>query len=267
VETEVKVIGGKSIKGSVSILSDKFVVTAVSGAGGKINCTVNPMSETARWVIQYKNPWMPKLLRLLLFLREGIGTRDIVFFGLLFTGLAALLLLSESILPGSVEAVDSNIWLFNLSTLLIVLLMLKASIAKWHGAEHMTIAAYISTGMTDLETIKKQSPIDPHCGGRFIIGIVAAQQISNFVTNTYVPNQILLAFLYVIFINAAMMEIVLRIDAWKGLDKLPVTSQASYLLQKYFTTAQPGDRELLTAKRAMDELIAAHRAFRAGQST
>ena len=209
---------------------------------------------------------MPKLFRLVLFLGEGIGIRDIVFFGLLSVGLVALLLLSESVLPGSAETADSNIWLFNLSTWLIVLLVLKKSIAKWHGAEHMTIAAYESTGLTDLETIEKQSPIDPHCGGRFLIGVVAAQQVSNLVTNAYVPNQLLLAFLYVIFINAAMMEIVLRVDAWKGLDKLPVTAQASYLLQKYFTTGQPGIQELRTAQRAMMELIAATRALKAGQN-
>ena len=53
-------------------------------------------------------------------------------------------------------------------------------------------------------------------------------------------------------------EGVMWVDKLAGWDKIPGTSHASHFLQRFITTRVPGKQELLTAQRALRELVVAH---------
>lgn len=199
-----------------------------------------------------------KSVRMALFLREGIQPRDMVFLGLLMLGIISLTKLTQYAIPGGAAMITSNFWLYDLVVAVLIILPLRPLIGRWHGAEHMAIRAYVSSGATDIETISKQSRIDPKCGGRFFIGFILAQEFADVITRSLFQDMLILGSLLNTLSFFAMMEIILQIDSWKGLDVFPVTSQLSYYLQKYCTTAPPGMQELRTAQNAMEALIAAH---------
>lgn len=114
----------------------------------------------------------------------------------------------------------------------------------------MAIAAYDRSSTTELEKIRQESPIHDKCGGRFVLPMLFAPFISAAVGNLLSVTSIIP--------SLVILECIFWVDKLKGLDKTPICSEASYFLQRFITTKKPGNEEILTAQKAIRELIAAH---------
>lgn len=114
----------------------------------------------------------------------------------------------------------------------------------------MAIATYNRTGSTDIEDIAKESPVHDKCGTRLYLPIMAGMIIAEFVAKNFGVSHVITPL--------AILLGVLWMDSLIGWDKIPGISHAARLIQKHITTCVPKEQELLTAQRAMQELIAAH---------
>ena len=123
-------------------------------------------------------------------------------------------------------------------------------LASWHGAEHMAFASY-ERGRLEIEDIAKENRVSPKCGGRLFLPLFLAAAIAIYISkHLNISSLFILPFFY---------ELVLQIDGRKGFDKIPPFAQASILLQRYFTTKQPGMIEMKTAQTALLALVNTHR--------
>lgn len=263
---KIKIIGGKSTAGRISILSDEFVSTARSDKDGNITCRVKRHSPLSRFLYRNKNIPMPKLIRMVLFLADSMTKKGWMFlcFYVLIVTLMEKYLLSGSLLPtlaskyqfglldaSSVSSLSFLLFSAMYVTLTVVGVMYtRRRIASWHGAEHMAIAAYDRCDSTEIRDIARECPVNDKCGGRLALPLLVGAVVAVFVAKTLVVSTV---FAYVL-----MLEGLLWVDALKGWDKIPGTSQASRLLQKWITTREPGTQELRTAQLALRELVAAH---------
>ncbi|HOX30404.1 MAG TPA: DUF1385 domain-containing protein [Candidatus Paceibacterota bacterium] len=254
----VRIIGGKSLPRSISVVSDRFTSTAICGPDKKIVCRVKKLPGLTKYVLGPRKYPIPKTLKLFLFLVSNFGIKDLFFFLLLFGAILSVIEILGLAVPGGTATVVENFWILDVTSLALIGVVIKRSIGRWHGAEHMAIAAYVSAGKIDIETIKAQNRIDPHCGGRIAIGFMIAQLVPDLFFKFPVMDFLPLASFFPIALQLLLMEAVLQIDAHKGLDKLPITSQLAYLLQRHVTTSVPGEIELETARQAVLGLIEAH---------
>lgn len=123
-------------------------------------------------------------------------------------------------------------------------------LASWHGAEHMTIAAYERNGSIDVGSIEKESPINPRCGGRLALPLLLTSTLAVVLSKELGMS--------VFLFSIPLFEVVLQVDALKGFDKITPFSQASTLLQRYVTTKRPGALEVATGQTALLSLLDAH---------
>ncbi|OGZ57488.1 MAG: hypothetical protein A3A00_00330 [Candidatus Spechtbacteria bacterium RIFCSPLOWO2_01_FULL_38_20] len=220
----VKIFGGFSFPKKITVVSNKFRSLAKYNSDTqKIETTVKPLSDFQKKLIN--TVWLPRTLR-----------NPILVYGLMWFALFGSM---ESSTVSLVRLI-STVSFFTLGFWFI-----SKRIAKWHGAEHMTIEAYLTEGDTSTEGIKKYSPINKRCGGRFLLPWLMVVVVFNFLN---LGNW---------FITLGIVTI-LELDRFIPMHKVPVFRQASYLLQKYITTKEPNERELLTAQKAMLLLIEAH---------
>lgn len=246
--------GGKSRPGSITIASDMFVSTA-RREDGQISCLVERIPEKIKDLHAMNVPYMPKTVRLAIFLKETMTKKDLVILFIFFViGYAIMNLLN---LAGMESGTSENFWLSNIFLFAIFGVVMRTKIASWHAAEHMAIAAYRRSGATSIDMMKKEDPVDPNCGTRLYLPSLLAVQLVDWVVEAFASDgntAIVLAM--AVFIVS--MECVLQIDAWIGFNNLVVAREASFIIQKYIGTKRPGDTELLVAQRALLELIAAH---------
>lgn len=255
---KIRIVGGMSLSSQISIVSNEFAATAIcSPETGNISCNVRRLSWLSRFLHNSQRfPW-PRLLRLALFLFNSLTKRGWVILG--FSTFATILLYYYS--PAIAEKFHPLMRLlfyyqlvFNTAFLALYLAMASRFVASWHGAEHMVIAAYDRTGSTDLEAIRKEVPVHDKCGGRLLLPSIVASVVAEVIAIFFDLNKAL--------VLIATFEAVLWVDTLIGWHNIPITSHASHVLQKYVTTRMPGERELLTAQRAMKELVAAHKTKR-----
>lgn len=248
---DVRIVGGKSSRRRVSIISDEFTATARLEKNGDITSTVKRHWSLTRFLYQNNHLPIPRLIRTLVFLLDGMTTKGRVFLGL-FVLLQLLPL--NSTFPSS-NLSEQFWWLPYVILGLTVagaLLYVRRRIATWHGAEHMAIAAYDHTSSTDHEVVARENPIHDKCGGRFFLPGAAGIIIAYLAAQTIGLNQTL--------VFAVILECALWVDTLVGWEKIPSTALASHLLQRWVTTRSPGEQELRTAQRALQELLAAHHA-------
>lgn len=240
----IRIVGGISSCGRVSILSDEFISSA-RYREGRVTCEVERLSSLLRFLYKHKGLPIPRLVRMALFFADSMAKSWVSIF------IAVFFLRAFTV---NSTAASSHSIFDELTRFAVVLLAVFAysiwRVAKWHGAEHMAIAAYENSGNTDVQSIERESTINKKCGGRLILPLLASVVISNLIAKNFGVN-VTIAFL-------AVMEAMLWVDTLKGWDNIPVTSQASDLLQKWVTTRRPETREVLTAQRALSELVRAH---------
>lgn len=263
---KMKIIGGKSTARRISILSEEFVSTARSNEDGNVTCKVKRHSPLSRFLYRNENLPMPKFVRMVLFFADSMTKKGWVFLGLyvLIVALMEKYLLSGSLLltlagkyqPGLLDTSSASSFSFLLFSAMCVTLTAmgvtytQRRIASWHGAEHMAIAAYTRTGSIEIRDIARECPVNDKCGGRLVLPLLVGAVVAVIAADILAVSTVIT---YV-----AMLESVMWIDSLKGWDKIPGTSQASHLLQKWITTCEPGAQELRTAQLALRELIAAH---------
>lgn len=246
----VNIVGGNSASGQISILSDEFTATAQSDKDGRITCNIQRHSRLSRFFYKHKRFPIPRLIRLMLFLVNSLTRKGRLILGICLLGLVLIAVLLQKYLSGSSTFLGQYLWVTNVTVTFGALLYIRRHIATWHGAEHMAIAAYERTGSTDIKQISQESRVDDDCGGRLFPPFIAVTIVAKFVAISLGVN-------YTIVYLIAL-ECMLWVDTLKGWDKIPGTSHASRLLQKYITTRTPGTQELLVAQRALQELIATH---------
>lgn len=266
-KNSVKIVGGASGVRSVSFQSDRFISTAVYHPQSekmdqeKIELKVIQLPKSTQLMDRF-SPFIPKLISLIIFLLYSIPLLCTFFFKTASIK-ERLINLLVSFLSGAWIA--SLIWVvitpyhwlplyfyIGFSVLLIVILftVLFKFIGPWHGAEHKVFAAYERIGVIDFNEVKKESPVDRHCGGRFMVPFILALLIAaglSFWTG-------IASWVFLLII----LELVLRIDDVIGFDKIPPFVQCSYLFQKYFTTKEPTDLQIKLAQQAMQGLLDAH---------
>jgi uncharacterized protein YqhQ len=245
-------------------MSDRFVVEAEAGKNG-IRCRTKELSEAMKKYLRPDKRFMPKTLKFFLFIKEEMGIKDLVFI-ILVTAMILLSRLIHGIIPGVSGAFEGDPWLIFLLGFILIGATARLTFAPWHGAEHMAIAAYERSGATSLEAIERESPVNAKCGTRFAFPMIVAQILVVKITNGLFAGE-LASFAGLIFFFLITLECLLWIDFWFGLDKLPVTRQVSYLVQRYIVTRRPGEIELRTAQLAMIQLITAHRKAAAQEPT
>lgn len=64
---KVRIVGGRSTAGKISILSDEFVATAYSNEDGNITCKVKRHSRLLRFLYKNRRLPVPRVIRLVLF--------------------------------------------------------------------------------------------------------------------------------------------------------------------------------------------------------
>ncbi len=117
----------------------------------------------------------------------------------------------------------------------------------------MVIAAYLRTKSADINEIKKESPVNDHCGTRLAIPLMLIILSINSIKSAFDLNDIATYIVLVI-----LVECMLWIDVLRGFDRIPVFSHLSHIIQKYIVTKYPGEYELRIAQVAMQTLIDVH---------
>ena len=238
---KVNIIGGKSLKGSVSIMSDEFLSTASMDDEGIITCKTEKISEALKKFLQPDTRFMPKTLKFLLFMKEQMGAKDLVFIGFL-TMMFFLMGRAVEHVSGESFFLESHSWIVSLSVLALIGIGLRLTVATWHGAEHMSIAAYERTQETSLQAISKESPVNPKCGTRLVFPLLVSQALIPKIADLYFAQGTpmhLIAFGALFLVS---IECVLQIDHLIGFDRLPITGTISNLIQKYVVTKRPGEK-------------------------
>jgi len=224
-DAKVVIVGGKSSPGKITIYSDKFTSQATYRAN-KIQVKVKRRNQIV--VSPTSKKEIPAVLQ-----HPAIA---LSFFASVW----------EAIISSKLKRTQKKSPLKNMLPLIGMLLFIKRFVAKWHGAEHMAIEAYWRDGETSLEAIKKHSPINRYCGGRYFAPMLGLELLTNI---RRVPA----------WIKPAGVCAIFELDKKRQILQKPPFVKLGHLLQKYLTTAVPGERELQTAQTAMIALIEAHR--------
>lgn len=256
----IRLIGGMSAPRQISLVSDQFISTASCSKDGEISCKIKPLSALTKRLLQKdqqaKSTWTPEIFKKFAFM---LSTPTSGVWALLFP-LSILMIMTGYgllLIAGTYGAsgVGLNPYLFWMM-LSLSLLFVNRNVATWHAAEHMTIAAYERFGASDMSTIAQQDTYHAKCGGRFFMPLMMVNlSVTLLASWLGISSGVV-----ILLISLILIELVFRFDRKVGLDKFPPTAMASYYLQKYITTRRPyaWSEELLTAQRALQELIAAH---------
>lgn len=252
-EPKFKIVGGLSLPRQITIASEDYSATAAFKKYDKdnrkfvIDCSVKKITN-------YKKDYLPRTISLFLSLLSSLPLFLRALFLLMIISWFDSLIQPVSPLAQAMPISDIVVVLFStcLHTLILMALV-RFLIAKWHGSEHMAISAYEKTGTSSIGVISSQSTVHPKCGGRLFVPLMAL-----FMLDMFLRNHFLLGGLIFALAEILTLELALQIDKWVGFDKIPLFSQASIFIQKYFTTKRPDLREILTGKAALDALILAH---------
>ena len=253
----VDVIGGMSVPGRITMLSDRFVAVAQwAQVNGEELVTSHVKALPAQPIVGpalTKRPIpMPQVVRLYLFL---FFVSPWVIRILLILGLVGWL--SQLIMPTDpavLELMTESAFFDQLSLTLSLFLYiwffsLLLRVRRWHGAEHMAIETYRKTGSIDLADIAQASPVSSHCGGRLVIPFILASVLSSIVSTVSGFDSTL--------VLLVSLEALLWIDKLIGFHRVPLFAQVAMLMQR-LTTGRPNERELHTAHKAITTLVQAH---------
>lgn len=169
---------------------------------------------------------------------------------LFFVGIMAVLWLLVVLLEAGTESIGGSsgaaLGLLADFPILPILLLFFAgmkftSLGRYHGAEHKAVAAYEKYGDVVLEGARKMSRIHPRCGTNILIYIILAALLDPFID--WAPY--------------AILQFILVSEAWFVFGKSRLSIALGNQLQRYFTTAEPGMKELEVAVESLRELLRA----------
>lgn len=250
----IEIVGGASTSGTVSICSSDFNATAFCH-GNKIYAYAVAIPRVNKFLD--RNVWfIPQFVQLASFLVTSLPRRTLIALLASSTGTSLFLYFLLSWLKPHQGAVAHPPPLayacIGLMAAVAWVVTQRRYIGPWHAAEHMTIAAYGRLKTTELEDARKESRIDPACGGRFLFPLMIDCLLTRLV-GKYLGTG---AWTFVFLIVA--IEITLQLDYRVGLARIPIFKQASELLQRHVTTREPEEIHLRVARAALMALVAKH---------
>lgn len=255
--SNVAIRGGYSTSGKITILSEDHAGQAWWD-GSQIHVSTHPHPAFARFCAAHPHWPIPRVLRMFAIFSSNLGWWRWLIAGMLLVLLVLTVLVA--VIPASSapvplgpaltlpRAISSVV--INLATVMVITALISLRVAKWHAAEHMVIAAYNRHGDISLGAIRRESRVDPHCGGRFLLPLIIVTNISTLVA--YQRPE--LSLLY----NLIAFEALLWLDHFFPLDRIWPFGQFSRWLQRVFTTAEPGNIEIHVARDAMLAVLNAH---------
>lgn len=242
----VRIVGGMSFPGSITLQSDQFVSKARYQRDGTIETTTYPVPAPARMMHRFSRFPIPRILLFALFIFYSFSRLQRVC----IVGLITYDVLFPNV-PAPVQSGSTSIsHLLGFMFPMLYFGWMIWAVRKWHAAEHKVIAAYTAWGTTSVTEIANANRIDMRCGGRFVLPFMLVPFTTVFLCKWFGWN--------VVVVSLFLYELLLWVDHLFGFDRIPVTRHASYLLQKYITTKEPDQRELETAQKALTNLLDAH---------
>lgn len=244
---KIDIIGGYSTHRGITIMSGLFSGKARVTNNHEIEAWSEKLPCIIRWIREKRFWYLPRVIRLIVFLLCAINRR--VLYGFLCSSVIAVLLIY---IIGPVKIPMEKI---ELSTKFapfifpfLIFLNTFIFVAPWHGAEHKTISAYINHESVKLMVIRKESRVTELCGSRLLLPLLVAMS-----TPLFIKGAAGLA------VSITLLEVILWVDELWNWNKIPIVSQMSFFIQRYFLTREPGDLEIYTAQAAIRELLDAHR--------
>jgi len=136
-----------------------------------------------------------------------------------------------------------NYYLLEFGIFFIVLLFIRfSSISKFHGAEHKIYNTYLKNLPLTIDNIKKESTISINCGANIIIYMIILDVIFNYFGLG----------IWRILLNFTISYELFRLYNYKILF---IFRYISGLIQKYFTTSQPTEKEIKIGIIAIEKLL------------
>lgn len=249
----VNIIAAPSSKGTIRVVSGRFIST-VKYKNGEMEEKIQERWALSQFIFRLGSSYpIPRIVPFLAIFLTGVGWKLIGAFVVIIFALSAIIFATLDLSDPSSDPSSSPISQYsNLILAIGILFRLKYtwSAKSWHGAAHMAVATYRESGSTEVEEIKHEGHVQGQCRSRFLFPIILASFLAYFFTTvTSFPD---IVFYFVI------LELMLWIDKFVGLENVPVFSHFSTLFQRYVATGPPGDQELLTAQCAVKNLVKAH---------
>jgi CBS domain-containing protein len=174
--------------------------------------------------------------------QAGAGTPGLILTGAVFAILAAVIRIIS--LWISKTFVMPTFLLSLLEIFLFLLFLRFSAFSKIHAAEHKTINAIERGVPLTIEAVKTQSRIHNRCGTNifvFVLGILAVMFLSTGLIN---EKYVFLKFVF------SLTGFLIVMTYWKKIGNL---------VQKYFTTSEPGEKQLNSGIQAGEELLMLHK--------
>lgn len=181
------------------------------------------------------------------YLTDGLhqaGTKNLglILTGMTFAVIATFIRMFSFYLETLYQLPEIFIAVIELSTFLIILKVSRFS--KIHAAEHKTINA-IERGLPlSIESVQMQSRVHKRCGTNLLVlvmGILLVMYLSN---NLISEEELFLRFTF------SLIGFLFIFSNWKRIGNL---------LQKYFTTSEPGIKDIKSGIKAGEELVMLHK--------
>lgn len=235
-------LGGFSAEGKIMIYSENyFALARCDKTTGEIKVQVAPMelSEPAFEEMLYSDTPIEKKITSSLI--------PVIIIWSLFVFIPVIAAINEWC---SLETANA-IMIFGPFFSLCQILMTESShgYQKWHGAEHKAIAAYENHRRWDLKTIRAMPRETIFCGTRFMSGDL---------TFNFLLALCALIWDWFFVLNWVGLFLIRMISPFFDRFNLffyPPVSWINILIQYFFTTSEPGDKELATAQTALFALI------------
>lgn len=262
----VNVVGGMSMPGSISIISENFQATASWPNDSSVPMVeVKSLNSKVQEILKKKN--VPKIVRLIVFLFSQLNWMIILavafiafleFFPAL-NPLRLLLQISNTNIP-KLSPLGSQLVMWALVAVQLgYMAWMMRGVRKFHAAEHMVIAALRNERNLQMSCVKRQDRIDPYCGGRFILPLILAMVVLSQPVSVFLRTlpifSVLPTMTFDVMITFIVYEWVLQVDAAIGWWNIKLFRWASYFLQKFLTTAPPDEKHLQIARAAMLKII------------
>jgi uncharacterized protein YqhQ len=132
---------------------------------------------------------------------------------------------------------------------------MSGRIWTYHGAEHKAVNAYESGhDLDDLDAMKGCSRIHQRCGTNLMFMILIAAAF--YVPNPNMGLNVLLSALYMVFMMAISLELFRQLTRWPQHLITKIFLLGGNTLQRFATTKEPDDDQLLVAAKALKLVLA-----------
>jgi uncharacterized protein YqhQ len=253
-EEERLLFGGMARYGGIDFFGPNYSSSA-ERRDGKIYVWIDPFNLwQPKGVLARISKW-PVLRSIFFWVRVLLQLAGSIWALVSFVGIIVVLWLLVQLMDFGSDSIGgllgAVLHFFALFPILPVLLLFFAAmkftvIGRYHGAEHKAVAAYEKYGEVTLEGTGDMSRLHPRCGTNILIYIVLAALADPFIN--WAPY--------------AILQFILITEAWFIFGKTRASIAIGNFTQKYFTTSEPGRKELEVAVESLNELLRAERGER-----